>query len=121
MKSVLSCGSGICVFDVWLGLVLLKNLESVMPISAVPSLWFPVHERAPSWWKICSWVQTWAGVRTVHWAGLDADAEFGVFPCGLSERRLSRSRSGSELSKVEKTMFARCLFRLVICTERTAA
>lgn len=37
------------------------------------------------------------------------------------ERRSLRSSSGSESSKVEKTILARCLFRLVICTDRTAA
>lgn len=64
-----------------------------------------------------SCLDTWAGVRIVQlfrWlmSGMD------LLSVGLS---CMLSVSGSDESKAEKTMFARCLFRLVICTERTAA
>jgi hypothetical protein len=82
-----------------------------------------VHFRTPSDSKIFSCLETAAGVG----GGLDVDEEDcwadGGAACWISllRLRLWRSRAGSDSSKVEKTMFARCLLRLVIWTARTAA
>lgn len=103
------------VLVVWL---CLKNEARGMPSSAVPRsyVWVGVvHSRAERW-KMRSCWDTWAGVRMVQ----DAVSFFGLV--GMSpERRFSRSMAESDSRMVEKTMFARCRFRLVIWTARTAA
>lgn len=69
-----------------------------------------VHCSAPSWWKMCSCLDTCAGVRIVSCF---------LVVGGLRSRL--KARLGSELRSDEKAMFARWRFRLVIWTARTAA
>ena len=71
-----------------------------------------VQDRAPSCAKILSRLDTSAGVRIFHCCLRSFCAG-----CGFS----SSSRAEPESNSAEKTIFARCLFRLVICTARTAA
>lgn len=104
----------------WLACACLKNEASETPIEALPRfcVWDGVfHWRAPSRWKMRSSRDTCAGVRTFQ----DAVSGLALLLDTSPERRLSMSMAGSDSSKVEKMMFARCLFRLVIWTARTAA
>lgn len=84
------------------------------PIRQCPTTWLcdgvGVQFRRPSCAKIRSRLHTSAGVRMVHfgWGGS------GFLSCVLVELLMSRSESESESRRAEKTMFARCLFRLVI-------
>lgn len=98
-----------------------RNVDMDTPICADPRGWVVcveccVHCNAPSRWKMRSCLDTCAGVRTVH-SLLVLDRLGVVSSSGWrsSDRFLSESKS------VEKTMFARWRFRLVICTARTAA
>lgn len=59
---------------------------------------------------------TWAGLRMIQGV-----VSFFAIVDRFPERRDSMSMAESDSSKVEKIMFARCLFRLVIWTARTAA
>lgn len=90
------------------------------PICADPRCWVVcvescVHCNAPSRWKMRSCSATCAGVRIVH-SVLVLDR-----PGVESSSTRSSARLLSESKRVEKAMFARCRFRLVICTARTAA
>lgn len=125
MKRVVRAGIGAGVWKEGVFLVEegWRNVRRGTPIEAVPRIFFfpevEVHSRIPSWGKMCSRCATWAGGRTRKVWDADISARLGLD--ASPEWRSSRSSSGSESSKVEKTMLARCLFRLVICTERTAA
>lgn len=98
-----------------------RKVDMDTPICADPRWWVIVcvfecccvHCKAPSRWKIRSWLDTCAGVRI-----------FNFFSDGVGvvgSRSSTSARPLSESRRAEKTMFARCRFRLVIWTARTAA
>lgn len=74
------------------------------------------HLRMPSRSKIDSRCATCAGVSISH--------SFPSFPslppCALVDGT-NETNAPSDSSSVENAIFARCRFKLVICTERTAA
>lgn len=99
-----------------------RKVDMDTPICADPRAWVVVvvcvleccvHCNAPSRWKIRSCLDTCAGVRSVTFFS------DGVGVVG--SRSSSSARPRSESRSAEKTMLARCRFRLVIWTARTAA
>lgn len=76
------------------------------------------HLSIPSRSKMDSRCATCAGVSTFH-SSLLSSSSLSFSPCTLDGT--NETNAPSDSSRVENAIFARCRFRLVICTERTAA
>lgn len=79
------------------------------------------HLSIPSRSKMDSRCATCAGVSTFHSPLLSSSSSSSLSfsPCTLDGT--NETNAPSDSSRVENAIFARCRFRLVICTERTAA
>lgn len=108
-----------------LGSMLLRNCWVDMPIFAHPRVvrcpaWLEYHFRNPSRSKMISLLETCAGVRRFHFLFSSCISVCDCDGNDDSPPKVRNKRAGSEPRSVEKRIFARWRFSVVICTERTA-